>query len=195
MASSAPAFSPESTRLQYRSSKCFGCLRKDAAKPEPEEISFRMVTTSSCKPLFSRPSATMSKLCTNGTPAFIMVASWRVSMAMSNGVIFLLPPNNGLDFFLTLSGITPCLRNWALARAILDPIISPLDALPFRSLPAQTYVSSLCDFSAMLNPSSRGWLPQGWSPPELLSEERTAEVCGSLPPEPALLFLWSWLLP
>jgi hypothetical protein len=29
------------------------------------------------------PRATMSKDCSSGTPAFIMVASWRVKMAMS----------------------------------------------------------------------------------------------------------------
>ena len=33
------------------------------------------------------PRPTMSKACSSGTPAFIMVASWRVKIAMSLGLI------------------------------------------------------------------------------------------------------------
>src|SRR5690554_1256323 len=124
-----------------------------------------------------------------------MVANCRVSIAMSNGVIFLLPPNNGLGFFLTLSGIMPCFRSWAFTKARLEPVSSPLVLLPFRSLPSQTYDSSFCAFSAMLNPSSRGWLPQGWSHPPSLSGGRIAGDCGSLLPALVLQFLWNWLLP
>ena len=35
------------------------------------------------------PRPTMSKACSSGTPAFIMVASWRVKIAMSLGLIAL----------------------------------------------------------------------------------------------------------
>ena len=37
----------------------------------------------------SVPLATMSKACSSGTPAFIIVASWRVNMVMSRSVIAL----------------------------------------------------------------------------------------------------------
>jgi hypothetical protein len=37
----------------------------------------------------------MSKDCTSGTPAFIMVAIWRENTAMSPGVMGLPPPPSG----------------------------------------------------------------------------------------------------
>ena len=40
---------------------------------------------------FVLPAPTMSKACSSGTPAFIIVASWRVKMAMSFCLIDLPP--------------------------------------------------------------------------------------------------------
>ncbi len=45
------------------------------------------------------PRATMSKDCSSGTPAFIIVASWRVKNVMSFSVTFL-PPRKRLPLEL-----------------------------------------------------------------------------------------------
>ncbi len=92
----------------------------------------------------------MSKACTSGTPDDIMVASWRLKMAMSLGVIALpLPALARADFFLTLSGTMPCLRSSALTRVGLVPRLSPLTRLPRLSVPSQANRFSLSAFSAM----------------------------------------------
>ena len=81
-------------------------------------------------------------------PAFIMVASCRVNMAISEGVIFLPPPpSKGLDFFLTDFGLMPSCRNCALAMATLADSISPFDGRPFWSTPCQI---NLCPFAVVV---------------------------------------------
>ena len=80
----------------------------------------------------------MSKDCTSGTPAFIIVASCRVKIAMSIGLIFLPPPpKRGFGFFLTVLGLIPWRRSCALAIARLTDSISPLVARPCLSVPCQ----------------------------------------------------------
>ena len=139
MVSSAPDCSPASTKLQNKSSKCSGFFRIELAKLLPPSTSDLMSMIRSRRLALSSPSATISNAETKGTPAFIMVANWRLKIAMSPGVILdrLAPPipNRGSDFFLTFGLVTPCLRSSALIRAMLVPIISPLALLPFRSRP------------------------------------------------------------
>ena len=54
------------------------------------------------------PPATMSKPCTIGTPAAIIVASWRLKTEMSRDLIVLPAlPNSGLAFSLTVCGLMP----------------------------------------------------------------------------------------
>src|SRR5690606_10091223 len=84
MDSSAPACSPDSTRLQVKSAKYSGCCFSAEAKSLPAETLSRMVYTSSFIETLSMPSATMSNDCTSGTPALIMVAIWRVKKVMSD---------------------------------------------------------------------------------------------------------------
>ena len=62
-------------KLQNKLSKYCGYLRKAPAKVFPPSTSPLMPKTTSRIEGFSRPSATISKLCTKGTPAFIIVAS------------------------------------------------------------------------------------------------------------------------
>ena len=102
-----------------------------------------MVRIRSCIFGFSWPRPTMSNACTSGTPAAIMVASWRMKMAMSFGMIFLpAPPNSGLGFFLILSGLTPMRRSsdftWASVAAVRLPFIR----LPLASVPSQAHTTS-----------------------------------------------------
>ena len=74
-----------------------------------------------------------------GTPACIMVASWRENMAMSLLVIFFLRSLKiELLFFFTFSGVMPCRRRSARASAMLATRDSPLIRLPLRSVPSQT---------------------------------------------------------
>ena len=68
----------------------------------------RMLKMSSRIAMLSLPRATMSRACTNGTPAPIMVANWREKMAMSTGRIFCLRLRAALPVcFLIAVGLMP----------------------------------------------------------------------------------------
>ena len=84
------------------------------------------------------PPATISKPCTIGTPAAIIVASWRLNTAMSRPLIALPAlPNSGLGLALTTCGLMPCLRRSALTRLAFLLICSPLILVPRLSMPTQ----------------------------------------------------------
>ena len=85
------------------------------------------------------PRATMSKDCSKGTPAFIMVASCRVKMAMSFCLIDR-PPL--VRRFLTRVIRMPCRRRLALTIASPPARISPRTTLPFLSLPSHSKIIS-----------------------------------------------------
>ena len=133
--SKIPAASPASTKLQYRLSKYSGNLRKAADSDVPVSTSVRMSLSSLVTLGFGLPRPTMSKACSRGTPAFIMVANWRVKIAMSLGLIDL--PER-MRRFLIFEGKTP----WRLSDAItwFSPAarISPRTTLPLRSLPSHS---------------------------------------------------------
>ena len=86
----------------------------------------------------SKPSATISKLCTKGTPAFIMVANWRVKMVMSkvDTFFFIKPSRMFLRFSRIFLMVIPCLRNVTFASCILRAGNSPLTFAPLRSTPS-----------------------------------------------------------
>src|SRR6476646_8073789 len=86
------------------------------------------------------PRATMSNDWISGTPAFIMVESWRVKTAMSFCLIAL-PPL--MRRFFTLLTITPWRRRLALTMASPPARISPRTGLPFLSLPSHSKTISL----------------------------------------------------
>src|SRR5688500_20408814 len=85
-----PACSPACTRLQNSASKWSGYLRNAAASADPVSTSVLISISSFATAGFDAPFDTMSKDCSSGTPAFIMVASWRVKSVMSLSVT--LPP-------------------------------------------------------------------------------------------------------
>ena len=144
MVSREPDCSPAAIRLQNSSSKySFGCALTAAAKLLPPETSLAMFLMSAFIAGLSTPPATISKDCTRGTPAFIMVASWRVNKAMSAGPIFLPPSENiGFDRFLTLPALMPCFRSWAFTKLTLRPLVSPATFLPALSVPFQSKIRS-----------------------------------------------------
>jgi hypothetical protein len=135
-----PACSPACTRLQKSASKYSGYLRNAAASAEPVStsvlISFRSFATAG----LAAPLLTISNDCSSGTPAFIIVASWRVKSAMSFSVTLPPPP---MRCFLTLVTRIPWRRRVALTTAWPPARISPRITLPALSLPSQRKVASL----------------------------------------------------
>jgi hypothetical protein len=103
--SSTPACSPARTRLRYNSSKCTGCLVIASLSDEPPSMLARISSSIAFKRGFLVPPAMISKDCTIGTPDCIMVAIWRLKMAMSRAVMALPAwPNKGLDLGFTTPG-------------------------------------------------------------------------------------------
>jgi hypothetical protein len=82
----------------------------------------------------------MSKACKSGTPAFIIVANWRVNRAMSLGLIRL-PAR--MRRFLIFVGKTPCRRRVACTWFSPPARVSPRTTLPFLSLPSHSKTKSL----------------------------------------------------
>ena len=82
----------------------------------------------------------MSNDCSSGTPAFIIVDSWRVKIAMSFCLIDL-PPL--MRRFFTLLTMMPWRRRLALTMASPPARISPRTILPFLSLPSHSKTMSL----------------------------------------------------
>jgi hypothetical protein len=89
----------------------------------------------------------MSKDCSSGTPAFIMVASWRVNSEMSLSVTLPAPPWRCLRTFCTTM---PWRRSVALTTFSPCARISPRTVLPDRSLPSHAKVNSFGPFAAAL---------------------------------------------
>ncbi len=130
-----PAASPASTRLQYRLLKYSGYLRKAADSEVPVSMSARMSLSSLVTLGLGLPRATMSNDCSSGTPAFIMVANWRVKMAMSLGLMRL--PER-MRRFLILVTNTPCRRSEAWTWFSPAARVSPRTIRPLRSLPSHS---------------------------------------------------------
>ena len=138
-----PPASPASTRLQYSASKCRGCLRNAEDRLVPVSTSVRISVSSLVMRGLVLPRATMSKDCSSGTPAFIMVASWRVKIAMSFCLIERPPLVRRLRTLVTR---TPWRRRLALTTASPPARISPRTILPFLSLPSH---SKMISFGAL----------------------------------------------
>jgi hypothetical protein len=114
-------------------------LRKAAASAAPVSTSVLMSLRSFATAGFEAPFMTISKDWSKGTPAFIIVASWRVKSAMS--LAETLPPHFP-RCFLTLVTRMPWRRSVALTTAWPPARISPRITLPALSLPSQTKVIS-----------------------------------------------------
>ena len=102
-----PDVSPAATRLQYSASKYFGCSRNACDIDEPVSILFLMSIIRREKRALLWPRPTISNDCSSGTPAFSIVASWRVKNVMSFSLT-LLPPRNVCRLILTTR--MPCRR-------------------------------------------------------------------------------------
>src|SRR5487761_2016833 len=140
-----PPASPASTRLQYSASKWSGCLRNADDRLVPVSTSERMSVSSRVIFGLVLPRATMSNDWIIGTPARIMVDSWRVKTAMSFCLIAR-PPL--IRRFLTLLTRMPWRRRLAPTTASPPARISPRTILPFLSLPSHSKTSSLRCFAA-----------------------------------------------
>jgi hypothetical protein len=116
-------------------------LRKAADSEVPVSTSVRMSLSSFATLALAFPRPTMSKDCISGTPAFIMVASWRVKIAMSLGLMDL--PER-MRRFLIFEASTPCRRSAACTWFSPAARSSPRTSLPLRSLPSHSKTNSLC---------------------------------------------------
>ncbi len=88
----------------------------------------------------------MSKACSSGTPAFIIVESWRVKIATS------LPPMDLpplMRRFFTFVTMMPWRRMLALTAASPPARNSPRTSLPVRSLPSHSKMKSGALFAAI----------------------------------------------
>ncbi len=112
-----------------------GYLRNAAFNEVPVSTSARMSLSSLVTLGLLLPRPTMSNDCNSGTPAFIMVAIWRVNRAMSLGLI-LLPER--MRRFLILVGRTPWRRSVALTWFSPAARTSPRTVFPLRSLPSHS---------------------------------------------------------
>ena len=72
----------------------------------------------------------MVSACNKGTPAFVIVASWRANIAISKGFILLVQPITGLDLRRIRLSTMPCLRSCALAIGRLLLLSSPVILCP-----------------------------------------------------------------
>ena len=86
----------------------------------------------------------MSNDCSSGTPAFIIVASCRVKMAMSF-CLMARPPE--VRRFLSFVTRMPWRRRLAVTAASPPERISPRTTLPFLSLPSHSKMISLADLA------------------------------------------------
>jgi hypothetical protein len=114
----------------------------------PFSISALISSSRRCIDGLECPRATISNDCSNGTPAFIMVASWRVNSVTSLSVMRLLLENR-LLCFLTLVTVIPCLRSTELTVASPPACNWPLTFLPRLSMPSHRKVASLIAFAAV----------------------------------------------
>ena len=115
-------------------------MRNAAERLVPVSTSERMSVSSRVSLALVLPRATMSNDWISGTPAFIIVDSWRVKTAMSFCLIAL-PPL--MRRFFTLFTMTPWRRRLALTMASPPARISPRTDLPFLSLPSHSKTMSL----------------------------------------------------
>ena len=130
--------------MRNSSSNCTGCLLSASYSDEPLSISARTELTSVVMRGFLLPLAMISIELTIGTPAFIIVASWRLNTAMSSGLMRLpaAPPNSGLPLGLTTFGVMPWRRSSARSMFAFLACCSPFILVPRLSVPSQTNTSS-----------------------------------------------------
>src|SRR5262249_52438878 len=141
ISSSTPPASPAATMLRNRSSNTTLCLPSASERVEPDSTS--RVTSEITRPNDSLLDcfARMSRHCTSGRPAEIMVANWRVKIARSL-VLTPPPPNLGspapADFGRSDVTRIRFLRSSSSASSCRPTSISPVWASPARVRPFHT---------------------------------------------------------
>ncbi len=123
--------------LAYRDVKTFGCAFRAAAKVAPLSTAPRISIRAFLNTLFSCWDDRISRHCTSGSPASIMVANCRVKITMSFSVTP--PPNPGMVSSLGLPRTTVAMTCWDRSRATtasrLAASISPVMVWPPRVRP------------------------------------------------------------
>jgi len=123
-------------------SNTFGCLPRASANVEPLSTSSFTLTSTFLNEGFSCWAPRMSRHCTRGSPASIMVANWRVKTASSFWVTFFSPrPGIFIStlsplFFRMLVGAICSRRSCARTNASFGASSSPETFAPPRFLPS-----------------------------------------------------------
>src|SRR5512146_1991253 len=131
--SSNPPTSPACTMFTYKSSNTFGCRRRASEKVDPPSTWPFTSPTVSRRTLFSDCVERISRHCTSGRPALIMVPNCLVKTTRSLSVrpepkLRLNPPLP--DFSSRLVTTTLCLRSWSTASSLLLAFSSPFFTAP-----------------------------------------------------------------
>src|SRR6185437_9526096 len=126
-----------------------------SASVEPPSMFCLTSVSMFLKRMLRWPPAMISKDCTIGTPAAIMVAIWRLKIATSRGLTRLpAAPNSGLAFSFTVCGFMPCRRSSALTRLALRACSSPFILVPRLSSAVHSYTVN-CLTEARAAPTER----------------------------------------
>ena len=136
-----PPASPAWIMLRNRSSNVFLCLPSASASVEPASTSRVTSAITRANAGFDVCAARMSRHCTSGRPAEIMVANWRVKIAISF-VLTLPAPGiaNWKPFDFSLSEVTMMrfLRRKSTASSWRSKVSSPAWDSPAMVRPFQT---------------------------------------------------------
>jgi hypothetical protein len=132
MVSRMPPISPARMRLQKRLSNTLGCFARESLKVLPPSTSAFTWRRMPAKKGLSFCEERISRHCTRGRPASIIVANWRVKMTRS--LVETLPPPKPKDrpFFFTVTGVSCCARSLTPTAASSSASITPVRTSPPR---------------------------------------------------------------
>ncbi len=148
MVSRMPPTSPAWTRCTNNGSNTFGWRASESLKVPPCSTALFTSRSTPAKILFFCCPASISRHCTSGRPASIIVANSRLNVTRS-----LVPTPLPIwrliatPFFLTLTGFSCCWRRRALTAFASSASITPLRISPVRARASQ------------VNSAMRGILP------------------------------------
>ncbi len=127
-----PPISPARTRLQNSTSKTLGCLASESLKVLPPSTSAFTCLRMRWKAGLSCCVERISRHCTRGRPASIIVANCRVKITRSLVVTVPPMPPKEKPFFFTFTGVSCCCRSFAVAEASSSASMVPVRTSPDR---------------------------------------------------------------
>ncbi len=139
-----PPASPAATMFEYRSENILECFLRASAYVEPDSTSDLIVVRVLPRVLFSTCSERISRPCTKGSPASIMVANCLVKITMS--LSFTPPPNVNFvfaAFSVTIVGIILLRFSCAITSSFEFATSSPDSIVPLTVFPDHWNVADI----------------------------------------------------